>query len=110
MSDINLREQIIIKSIRDPEFNKQLQENPKKAILSLAKAELDKNELERIQNMNFNIIHEKRNEMTIVLPYIPDEQQAKIQKLSDDELAVIAGANTIITCGICSTITQTCNC
>ncbi|MGD9107704.1 MAG: hypothetical protein PVI75_00850 [Gammaproteobacteria bacterium] len=93
MTNINLKDKIIIKCLRDPEFKKQLHNNPKEAILAIAKETLDKDKLEHLQNMRINVIDEKKDEITIVLPHIPTEKRAKVEKLSDEELAMLAAGN-----------------
>jgi Xaa-Pro aminopeptidase len=86
MNRWEMEKKISIAAIKDPAFKKKLLANPKEALKSLFKGELDQAFLERL---DVKVQEEKKNEWVISLPYV--EMQRKT--LSDEELEKIAGGS-----------------
>ena len=99
---LTFKQQIIVKALKDPAFKEVLIADPKDAILDFAKDVLSADQLQQFEKINFNVIEEQADNMTIVVPYVPEEQRAKIVTLDDEELVnIAAGRSTIVAAGTC---------
>ena len=94
ISSVSLRDTIIMHALKDSAFKEQLHNNPKETISALAKDHLDIKDWDAfnkwLDTTTFNIIDEKENSMTIVLPHVSAEMISSISAMNDAELAQVA--------------------
>ena len=79
------KEDIIYKALKDPKFKEKLINDPKKILEKEFKQKFN-------EKVNVKIIEEKPNEITLVIPKLPDNHQ-----ISDKELKQISGNDDIKT-------------
>ncbi len=82
MRNSQIREKIIVRAWKDPQFKNLLLKNPRAAFKEMG--------VEISENIQVNVIEESASSYTFVIPASP----ANVSKLSEKELAAIVGAGS----------------
>ena len=96
---------IIAKAWKDPEFHKQLLADPKATFEEMIKEHYP--EVKLPASLKINVVEEKPNEITLVLPVNPADLVDK--EISDEELEGVAGGTIAIVVAVAITAAVTIN-